>query len=40
LKKKKKPKYQKFLNKAKAKKFSAVQIHKGLSEKVFVKSEE
>ncbi|XP_007535371.1 nucleolar GTP-binding protein 2 [Erinaceus europaeus] len=33
-------KYQKFLNKAKAKKFSAVRIAKGLSEKVFAKSEE
>ncbi|KAM7098333.1 nucleolar GTP-binding protein 2 isoform 1-T1 [Molossus nigricans] len=33
-------KYQKFLNKAKAKKFSAVRISKGLSEKVFAKSEE
>uniref|UniRef100_H0W971 Nucleolar GTP-binding protein 2 n=2 Tax=Cavia porcellus TaxID=10141 RepID=H0W971_CAVPO len=33
-------KYQKFLNKAKAKKFSAVRICKGLSEKVFAKSEE
>ncbi|XP_004641154.1 nucleolar GTP-binding protein 2 isoform X1 [Octodon degus] len=33
-------KYQKFLNKAKAKKFSAVRIPKGLSEKVFTKSEE
>ncbi|XP_045871894.1 LOW QUALITY PROTEIN: nucleolar GTP-binding protein 2-like [Meles meles] len=33
-------KYQKFLNKAKAKKFSAVRISKGLSEKVFTKSEE
>ncbi|XP_016012887.1 nucleolar GTP-binding protein 2 [Rousettus aegyptiacus] len=32
-------KYQKFLNKAKAKKFSAVRISKGLSEKVFAKSE-
>ncbi|XP_020034265.2 nucleolar GTP-binding protein 2 isoform X2 [Castor canadensis] len=33
-------KYQKFLNKAKAKKFSAVRISKGLSEKVFAKFEE
>ncbi|KAM9243066.1 nucleolar GTP-binding protein 2 isoform 2-T2 [Dugong dugon] len=33
-------KYQKFLNKAKAKNFSAVRISKGLSEKVFAKSEE
>ncbi|XP_005395267.1 PREDICTED: nucleolar GTP-binding protein 2 [Chinchilla lanigera] len=33
-------KYQKFLNKARAKKFSAVRISKGLSEKVFAKSEE
>ncbi|KAM5324089.1 nucleolar GTP-binding protein 2 [Glossophaga mutica] len=33
-------KYQKFLNKAKAKKFSAVRISKGLSEKIFAKSEE
>lgn len=33
-------KYQKFLNKAKAKKFSAVRISKGLSEMVFAKSEE
>uniref|UniRef100_A0ABI8AKF7 Nucleolar GTP-binding protein 2 n=1 Tax=Felis catus TaxID=9685 RepID=A0ABI8AKF7_FELCA len=33
-------KYQRFLNKAKAKKFSAVRISKGLSEKVFAKSEE
>uniref|UniRef100_A0A671DSC1 Nucleolar GTP-binding protein 2 n=1 Tax=Rhinolophus ferrumequinum TaxID=59479 RepID=A0A671DSC1_RHIFE len=33
-------KYQKFLDKAKAKKFSAVRISKGLSEKVFAKSEE
>ncbi|XP_037683614.1 nucleolar GTP-binding protein 2 isoform X2 [Choloepus didactylus] len=33
-------KYQKFLNKAKARKFSAVRISKGLSEKVFAKSEE
>ncbi|XP_039100387.1 nucleolar GTP-binding protein 2 [Hyaena hyaena] len=33
-------KYQKFLNKAKAKKFSAVRISRGLSEKVFAKSEE
>ncbi|KAI5947032.1 Nucleolar GTP-binding protein 2 [Manis javanica] len=33
-------KYQKFLNKAKAKKFSAVRISKGLSEKIFTKSEE
>ncbi|EHB16512.1 Nucleolar GTP-binding protein 2 [Heterocephalus glaber] len=33
-------KYQKFLNKAKAKKFSAVRIYKVLSEKVFAKSEE
>ncbi|KAG8506876.1 Nucleolar GTP-binding protein 2 [Galemys pyrenaicus] len=33
-------KYQKFLNKAKAKKFSAVRIPKGLSEKIFAKSEE
>ncbi|ELW48204.1 nucleolar GTP-binding protein 2 [Tupaia chinensis] len=33
-------KYQKFLNKAKAKKFSAVRICKGLSEKVFAQSEE
>uniref|UniRef100_A0A8C5KAM1 Nucleolar GTP-binding protein 2 n=1 Tax=Jaculus jaculus TaxID=51337 RepID=A0A8C5KAM1_JACJA len=33
-------KYHKFLNKAKAKKFSAVRISKGLSEKVFAKSEE
>ncbi|XP_007945860.1 nucleolar GTP-binding protein 2 [Orycteropus afer afer] len=33
-------KYQKFLNKAKAKKFSAVRISKGLSEKVFAKPEE
>ncbi|KAM5270811.1 nucleolar GTP-binding protein 2 [Hipposideros larvatus] len=33
-------KYQKFLDKAKAKKFSAVRISKGLSEKVFAKPEE
>ncbi|XP_010958171.1 nucleolar GTP-binding protein 2 isoform X1 [Camelus bactrianus] len=33
-------KYQRFLNKAKAKKFSAVRIAKGLSEKVFAKPEE
>ncbi|XP_024594571.1 nucleolar GTP-binding protein 2 [Neophocaena asiaeorientalis asiaeorientalis] len=33
-------KYQRFLNKAKAKKFSAVRISKGLSEVVFAKSEE
>ncbi|XP_062960775.1 nucleolar GTP-binding protein 2 isoform X2 [Cynocephalus volans] len=33
-------KYQKILNKAKAKRFSAVRISKGLSEKVFAKSEE
>ncbi|KAM8788936.1 nucleolar GTP-binding protein 2 [Rhynchonycteris naso] len=33
-------KYQKFLDKAKAKRFSAVRISKGLSEKVFAKSEE
>ncbi|KAM4872538.1 nucleolar GTP-binding protein 2 isoform 1-T1 [Thomomys bottae] len=33
-------KYQKFLNKAKAKKFSAVRIPKGLSEKIFAKYEE
>lgn len=33
-------KYQRFLNKAKAKKFSAVRISKGLSEMVFAKSEE
>ncbi|XP_008848428.1 nucleolar GTP-binding protein 2 [Nannospalax galili] len=33
-------KYQKFLNKAKAKKFSAIRISKGLSEKVFAKSDE
>ncbi|XP_037005443.2 nucleolar GTP-binding protein 2 [Artibeus jamaicensis] len=33
-------KYQKFLNKAKAKRFSAVRISKGLSEKIFAKSEE
>uniref|UniRef100_A0A5F5PNP1 Nucleolar GTP-binding protein 2 n=1 Tax=Equus caballus TaxID=9796 RepID=A0A5F5PNP1_HORSE len=33
-------KYQKFLNKAKAKKFSAVRISKGLTEKVFAKAEE
>ncbi|KAM5247118.1 nucleolar GTP-binding protein 2 [Ctenodactylus gundi] len=33
-------KYQKFLNKAKAKKFSAVRISKGLSEKVFAQAEE
>nr|KAF6378224.1 G protein nucleolar 2 [Myotis myotis] len=33
-------KYQQFLNKAKAKKFSAVRISKGLSEMVFAKSEE
>ncbi|XP_015340736.1 nucleolar GTP-binding protein 2 [Marmota marmota marmota] len=33
-------KYQKFLNKAKAKKFSAVRISKGLSEMVFAKPEE
>ncbi|XP_021055553.1 nucleolar GTP-binding protein 2 [Mus pahari] len=33
-------KYQKFLNKAKAKKFSAVRISKDLSEKVFAKYEE
>lgn len=33
-------KYQKFLNKAKAKKFSAVRISKGLSEKIFARSEE
>uniref|UniRef100_A0A452T030 Nucleolar GTP-binding protein 2 n=1 Tax=Ursus maritimus TaxID=29073 RepID=A0A452T030_URSMA len=33
-------KYQKFLNKAKAKKFSAVRISKGLSEKVFAKCEQ
>ncbi|XP_012502179.1 PREDICTED: nucleolar GTP-binding protein 2 [Propithecus coquereli] len=33
-------KYQKFLDKAKAKKFSAVRICKGLSEKVFAKPEE
>ncbi|XP_077006365.1 nucleolar GTP-binding protein 2 [Tamandua tetradactyla] len=33
-------KYQKFLNKAKAKRFSAVRISKGLSEKVFAKSKE
>ncbi|XP_023438506.2 nucleolar GTP-binding protein 2 [Dasypus novemcinctus] len=33
-------KYQKFLSKAKAKKFSAVRISKGLSEKVFAKAEE
>ncbi|OBS81686.1 hypothetical protein A6R68_20147 [Neotoma lepida] len=33
-------KYQKFLNKAKAKKFSAIRISKGLSEKVFAKYEE
>lgn len=33
-------KYQKFLNKARAKKFSAVRIAKGLSEKVFAKPEE
>nr|XP_042127788.1 nucleolar GTP-binding protein 2 isoform X2 [Peromyscus maniculatus bairdii] len=33
-------KYQKFLNKAKAKKFSAIRISKDLSEKVFAKSEE
>uniref|UniRef100_A0A8C9UQX8 Nucleolar GTP-binding protein 2 n=1 Tax=Spermophilus dauricus TaxID=99837 RepID=A0A8C9UQX8_SPEDA len=33
-------KYQKFLNKAKAKKFSAVRIAKGLSEMVFAKPEE
>ncbi|XP_058535040.1 nucleolar GTP-binding protein 2 [Ochotona princeps] len=33
-------KYHKFLNKAKAKKFSAVRIPKGLSEMVFAKSEE
>nr|XP_044626306.1 nucleolar GTP-binding protein 2 isoform X2 [Equus asinus] len=33
-------KYQKFLNKAKAKKFSAVRISKGLTEKVFAKTEE
>uniref|UniRef100_F7ANI9 Nucleolar GTP-binding protein 2 n=1 Tax=Ornithorhynchus anatinus TaxID=9258 RepID=F7ANI9_ORNAN len=32
-------KYQKFLNKAKAKKFSAIRIPKGLSEKVFSKAE-
>ncbi|XP_024410353.2 nucleolar GTP-binding protein 2 [Desmodus rotundus] len=32
--------YQRFLNKAKAKKFSAVRISKGLSEKIFAKSEE
>ncbi|XP_044527422.1 nucleolar GTP-binding protein 2 isoform X3 [Gracilinanus agilis] len=32
-------KYKKFLNKAKAKKFSAIRIPKGLSEKVFSKSE-
>ncbi|XP_047373226.1 nucleolar GTP-binding protein 2 isoform X1 [Sciurus carolinensis] len=32
--------YQKFLNKAKAKKFSAVRISKGLSEMVFAKPEE
>uniref|UniRef100_A0A2K5S0L1 Nucleolar GTP-binding protein 2 n=1 Tax=Cebus imitator TaxID=2715852 RepID=A0A2K5S0L1_CEBIM len=33
-------KYQKFLDKAKAKKFSAVRISKGLSEKIFAKPEE
>uniref|UniRef100_A0A8C0HTY2 Nucleolar GTP-binding protein 2 n=1 Tax=Balaenoptera musculus TaxID=9771 RepID=A0A8C0HTY2_BALMU len=33
-------KYQRFLNKAKAKKFSAVRISKGLSKVVFAKSEE
>ncbi|EGW00546.1 nucleolar GTP-binding protein 2 [Cricetulus griseus] len=33
-------KYQKFLNKAKAKKFSAIRISKDLSEKVFAKYEE
>lgn len=33
-------KYQKFLNKAKARKFSAIRISKGLSEKVFAKYEE
>ncbi|XP_033278010.1 nucleolar GTP-binding protein 2 isoform X3 [Orcinus orca] len=33
-------KYQRFLNKAKAKKFSAVRISKGLSQVVFAKSEE
>uniref|UniRef100_A0A8C3W4K4 Nucleolar GTP-binding protein 2 n=1 Tax=Catagonus wagneri TaxID=51154 RepID=A0A8C3W4K4_9CETA len=33
-------KYQRFLNKAKAKKFSAVRISKGLSEKVFAKREQ
>ncbi|XP_004678867.1 PREDICTED: nucleolar GTP-binding protein 2 [Condylura cristata] len=33
-------KYQRFLNKAKAKKFSAVRITKGLSEKIFAKPEE
>ncbi|KAM4834145.1 LOW QUALITY PROTEIN: nucleolar GTP-binding protein 2-like [Thomomys bottae] len=33
-------KYQKFLNKAKAKKFSAVRIPKGLSEKIFAKYKE
>ncbi|XP_043317795.1 nucleolar GTP-binding protein 2 isoform X1 [Cervus elaphus] len=32
-------KYQRFLNKAKAKKFSAIRISKGLSEMVFAKSE-
>lgn len=33
-------KYQKFLNKAKARKFSAIRISKGLSERVFAKYEE
>ncbi|KAH0503071.1 Nucleolar GTP-binding protein 2 [Microtus ochrogaster] len=33
-------KYQKFLNKAKARKFSAIRISKGLSEKVFAKYKE
>uniref|UniRef100_H0WYX4 Nucleolar GTP-binding protein 2 n=1 Tax=Otolemur garnettii TaxID=30611 RepID=H0WYX4_OTOGA len=33
-------KYQKFLDKAKAKRFSAIRISKGLSEKVFAKCEE